>query len=914
MRVGTRSVMPWLIGACLMLVNSVGYAVPKDVLPETAEAARQYAPFAGPVAWESETDIETADLIEFVGPDRVLVGTVAVSSKLGAPEHGPFLLFDAQTGRKLWSAPRPVMPTGQFSLLVTKPLLVLSGRDDKVLEIFGLDPATGAKPWTLRAKLPAEAQIAGDHLLVLAESERTLRCIDLSSGIETWKQNLPDEITAPGIDLAANGDTVFVIGPRVAAFEMSNGQRRWLLDRAGHSYGATMLSVTSGLVLWGPQGVALVNVTNGNIRWEYPSPDQQTIQDVQAGGGSLYIVSDGPAMADDMIEVRDEATGKPRWSKPINDEAAGPPLLHGDLVCLTGDSAILALRKSNGAKVFRTPFSPGFRAGRPSAAVLLGMPDQLVVRNKTLVIWRERVGLQAIALPGGAALWAQTSYGDAPEFTSDGAAFLIKTTKETLIVQKQAYDKRMGALNYQIRDLQNQAEYAKTQQGSYVAGAFSMVAAAQVWREARRQAANQGLGQRFILLADAVLRRSTSAIQGRYFIDPFIAKGVGRGLTVVDLDRGLRSDFLYAPIVVPLLDYSVDLLAFTFDPAQKQLLAVGVGFAPERHKPIEKWGFRLPRPSLFAFDVEKLRFESRNVMREKVVSSYDKLLLEKLGSGPEALANAAAGGLTAQVAMMLDAGADPNSLYPGVGQTSLHLAVFNGHLAVVELLLKRGADVNRKDNNAKTPLDYAMMLVAGESGPVLARRQAIADMLRAAGGRQGAVTPPIKTAVAGPIADLHQAIQIGDEPAFMEALKRGASIEGVHEGETPLTRALRERRTKIVVELRRRGCSLTATGAYGLTPLHYAAMQLDLELMRACLAAKADVNAVNTRGETPLMTIIRPYTPFGGDPMLQAVELLLTSGADPNRKEVVTGKQTLLQVAKTIDPKLAKLLAQYGAN
>jgi ankyrin repeat protein/outer membrane protein assembly factor BamB len=897
----------------MALATSAGAAKPKDVLPEVAEAARQYAPFSGPVAWESETDVEAADLIEFVGPDRVLVGTVAVTSKIGNPEHGPLYLFDARSGRQLWSAPRSVMPAGQYSLLAKKPLLVLAGRDDKVIEVFGLDLATGSKPWTVRATLPAEVQVVGNNLLVLSETERTLRCIDLASGTETWKQVLPTELSVPGISLAAAGNTAFVIGPSVAGFEMSSGQRRWLLDRTGHSYGAMPLSIASGLVLWGPQGVALVDVTNGNIVWEHPSPEQQTIQDVQAGGGSLYMVSDGPAMADDIIEARDEATGKPRWSKPLEDEAAGPPMLHGDLVCLTGDTAVLALRKTNGAKVFRTPFSPAFRAARPSAAVLLGMPDQLLVRNKTLVVWRERVGLQAFSLAGGAVLWTQTSYGDTPEFTYDGAALLIKTTKDSLNVQQQAYNKRMGALNYQIRDLQNQAEYAKTQQGSYVATAFSILAAGQVWREACRQAANQGLAQRFILWADAILRRPTSAIQGRYFIDPFIAKGVGRGVTVVDLDRGLRSDFLYSPIVAPLLDYSVDLLAFTFDPTQTQLLAVGVGFVPERHKPIEKWGFRLPRPSLFAFDVEKLHFEARNVMREKMVSAYDKLLLEKLGSGPEALPNAAAGGLTTQVAMMLDAGADPNSLYPGAGQTSLHLAVFNGHLAVVELLIKRGADVNRKDNNAKTPLDYAMMLVAGESGPALAKRQAIADMLRAAGGRQGTGEVPAKTAQ-NPAADLHNAIQSNDEPAFLEALKRGASIEGVYDNETPLTRALRERRTRIVAELRRRGCSLTAPGAYGLTPLHYAAVQLDMELIRACLAAKADVNTASTRGETPLMTIIRPYTVFGGEPMLQAVELLLTSGADPNRKEIITGKQTLLQVAKTIDQKLAQLLAQYGAK
>ncbi len=891
--------------------NILGGAASKDVLPEVAEAARQFAPFSGPVAWESEMDVEAADLVVFLDPDRVLVGTVAVTSKIGVPEHGPVHLLDARSGRRLWSTPRSAMPSGQYSLLATKPLLVLSGRDDRVIETFGLDPTTGSKLWTDRAPLPAEVQAVGGSLLVLSEQKGTLRCIDLASGTETWKQVLPAEVLIPGVSLAAFGNMAFVIGARVAAYNISDGQKRWMVDRTGHSYGATPLSIASGLVLWGPQGIALVDKANGNVRWEHPSADQQTIQDVQALGGSLYIVSDGPAMADDIIEVLDEASGKPRWSKPLKDEVAGPPILHGDLVCLTGDSAILALRKANGAQVFRTAFSPAFRAGRPSASLLLGMPDQLVVRNKTLVVWRERVGLQAFSLTNGSALWTQTSYGDAPEFTADGAALLIKMTKETLNAQQRAYDKRMGALNNEIKGLQRQSEDAKTRQGSYVADAFSMAAVSRVWREARRQAAAQGLAQRFILLADAVLRRPTSAIQGRYFIDPFIAKGVGRGVTVVDLDRGLRSDFLYSPLVVPLLDYSVDLLVFTFDPEQTRLMAVGVGFVSERHKPINKWGFRLPQPSLFAFDVEKLRFEARNVMREKAVSSYDAILTQKLGSGPEALTNAAAGGLVTQVAMLLDAGADPNSLYPAGGQTSLHLAAFNGHLRVVELLIKRGADVNRRDKNGKTPLDYALMQT-GESSAVLARRQAIADILRAAGGRHGAATPD-KTP-AGPATDLHQAIQSGDEPAFMEALNQGASIDGIHETETPLTRALRERRTKMVAELRRRGCSLVATGAYGLTPLHYAAMQLDMELIRACLAAKADVNAASARGETPLMTIIRPYTSFGGDPMLQAVELLLASGADPNRKEVVTGKQTLLKVAKSIDPKLAKLLAKYGAK
>jgi len=493
---------------------------------------------------------------------------------------------------------------------------------------------------------------------------------------------------------------------------------------------------------------------------------------------------------------------------------------------------------------------------------------------------------------------------------------LLRTTRDTLGAQQRAHDKRMEALRGEQKGLQYQADGAKTEQGSQAATALSLVSAGRAWREARRQAAAQGLAQRFGLLADAVMRRSTHAIQGRYFLDPFIAKGVGRGLTVVDLDSGLRSDFLYSPLVAPLLDYSVDLLAFTLDPSQTRLLAVGVGFVPERHQPLEKWGFRLPRPSLFAFDMTKLHFEPRNVMREKAASLFDADIVRALGDGPVALANAAAGGLVGPAGLLLDAGADINAPYPSTRATPLHLAAFNGHLPVVELLVKRGADINRLDANGKTPLDYATMLQAGQGQAGAAQRQAVADILRAAGARPGTPTAVAvaATTAAGPGADLHGAIQSNDAPAFVAALDKGASVEAVHDGETPLTRALRERRTNMVAELRRRGCSLTTPGAYGLTPLHYASVQLDLELMRACLAAKADVNAASVRGETPLMAIVRPYVPFGGDPMLQAAELLLANGADPNRKELVTGKQTLLQVAKTIDKRLAQLLAKHGAR
>src|SRR5690606_20745120 len=48
-----------------------------------------------------------------------------------------------------------------------------------------------------------------------------------------------------------------------------------------------------------------------------------------------------------------------------------------------------------------------------------------------------------------------------------------------------------------------------------------------------------------------------------------------------------------------------------------------------------------------------------------------------------------------------------SSSYTSGGESLLHIAVKNGHLYMVELLLGKGADVNIQDESENTPLHYA---------------------------------------------------------------------------------------------------------------------------------------------------------------------------------------------------------------
>ena len=57
--------------------------------------------------------------------------------------------------------------------------------------------------------------------------------------------------------------------------------------------------------------------------------------------------------------------------------------------------------------------------------------------------------------------------------------------------------------------------------------------------------------------------------------------------------------------------------------------------------------------------------------------------------------------------LLLGRGANPNKPVDGAGNTYLRDAVLRNHAAIVEMLLAKGADPNKKNKNNKGPLDYA---------------------------------------------------------------------------------------------------------------------------------------------------------------------------------------------------------------
>lgn len=243
--------------------------------------------------------------------------------------------------------------------------------------------------------------------------------------------------------------------------------------------------------------------------------------------------------------------------------------------------------------------------------------------------------------------------------------------------------------------------------------------------------------------------------------------------------------------------------------------------------------------------------------------------------GPDKLTpldSAARKGQLVVARFLLDNKADPN-FRPRFGtvQFPLCAAAVNGHKAMVELLLARGAQVNIDDG--------AALRIAAEKGFI-----SVVEALLAAKANPNLSDYRGETA-------LHRAVE-NRFPAIAELLiKNGADVNAVNRvgkpGDDPNQVAVRQ-----------------ADG----TPLHIAASQGDVAMVSLLLSNRADVNAVNFLGETPLHV---------GASQLPIVTNLLAAGADVNRAVAdgpFKGWTPLLYAVSWDGTNAAKALLQAGAD
>lgn len=192
-------------------------------------------------------------------------------------------------------------------------------------------------------------------------------------------------------------------------------------------------------------------------------------------------------------------------------------------------------------------------------------------------------------------------------------------------------------------------------------------------------------------------------------------------------------------------------------------------------------------------------------------------------NGETLLHQAASGGRTEIVGLLLKNGANPNVVNYGI--TPLHHAAGCGHTAIVKLLLEKGAIADVATQDGATPLQLAVSGGYTEISKLLLEKRAKAD-----------------------VAD--------------------------QSGTTPLHLAILEGYTEIAELLLENGVDPNFIDQRGSTLLFYAIAKCRTEITKLFLEKGADPNLANRKGETLFhYALLAGYT--------EIVKLLLEKGANP---------------------------------
>ena len=275
------------------------------------------------------------------------------------------------------------------------------------------------------------------------------------------------------------------------------------------------------------------------------------------------------------------------------------------------------------------------------------------------------------------------------------------------------------------------------------------------------------------------------------------------------------------------------------------------------------------------------------------------------GDGDTLLHLAAQAGNDGFVRTLLDAKVNPNATNR-YGRTPLALAIAArpaGHLRVAGRLLENGGNPNLADDDGNTPLhlaaqadseDFTKTLLAARANPNVTNRFGRTPLELAIAAAPGsnylAVVGRLLVAGANPNGVdrngdtlLHRAVLARDAALARTLLERAANPDPNPTnkiGQTPMQLALTLRPFNAALASALAGARLdvAARDRDGNTLLHDAALLGDTEAMRWLLERKADPNATNRLGQTPLHVVRSPVLVVP-NPQMQA---LLDGGAKPD--------------------------------
>ena len=281
------------------------------------------------------------------------------------------------------------------------------------------------------------------------------------------------------------------------------------------------------------------------------------------------------------------------------------------------------------------------------------------------------------------------------------------------------------------------------------------------------------------------------------------------------------------------------------------------------------------------------------------------------GHGRTPLSYAAANGCDAVVQKLLKKGADVESR-DGHGRTPLSYAAANGCDAVVQKLLKKGADIESKDGHDQTPQLQRQLKHGADAKPKNSYFNRTPLSYAAANGRDAIVQQLLKLGADVESKDAHGrtpllwAAENGNEAVVKLLLTTGKANVNAENDDTctPLVYAAKNGHKAVVDELLlARKVDVDVRNKWVRTPLSYAAENGHKTIVEILLdTGKVDIDAKDMFGRTPLSYAAEK----GHETVVE--RLLMTGKVDINSKTTPGCRTPLLYAEENGREAVVKLL------
>lgn len=219
------------------------------------------------------------------------------------------------------------------------------------------------------------------------------------------------------------------------------------------------------------------------------------------------------------------------------------------------------------------------------------------------------------------------------------------------------------------------------------------------------------------------------------------------------------------------------------------------------------------------------------------------------------------------------------------GDTALHLAAMNNNAPIVEYLAPR-CDIEAMNKTKETPLAKA-----ASRG-----NMSVIDLLLLYGADPRKIPAPISDNMQPAVKDklintpLHAACKAGNLETVKQLLAKGAQVDLINlEGDTPLHYLAQQRDAAILSLLAPKSSRINQENQHGFTPLHRFCTHGNTAGAEILLNNLADVNKVSSSGSTPM------HYACGTFASEELVKLLFAKGADLQAKD--NQKNTCLHLA-----------------